>query len=78
MQKQKVSKAKKSAPKLDDSGAQKNWLIAEQNDYCRRTFSGCKILMTSGVSYSPERDQIFKAVQEFQNFTKDNDPYGEH
>lgn len=85
MQKQRVSKSKKSAPKSDNLGAPElnsvskiTASIAERNDYCRRTFKGCKILMTAGVSYNEERHLIFQAVQQFNSFSKENDPYGKH
>lgn len=56
--------------------------IAELNDILRTTFNpaaGC-IMMTSGISALPEPDQaaIFKLVKTFNNFSEDNDPYGEH
>ena len=54
--------------------------IAKLNDQARQTFTGCRVLITRGISeLEPELiQQIVKAVQSFNQFTPDNDPYGEH
>ena len=61
--------------------------IAKQNDVFRQfpsfsEFYGIKgqIVITQGIQALPEEDkaEIFKSVMEFDTFTKDNDPYGEH
>jgi hypothetical protein len=55
--------------------------IRELNDQFRRTFGGGgKRLMTAGVAALPFADQaaIIGKVMEFDNFTEDNDPHGEH
>lgn len=54
--------------------------IAKLNDHARQTFTGCRVLITKGIS---ELDglviqQIVRAVQAFDEFTADNDPYQEH
>ena len=54
--------------------------IAEQNDKFRKTFQGGKVLLTCGVSALPlmQQQEIMQKVRAFNNFTEDNDPYGEH
>ena len=54
--------------------------IAAQNDKFRKTFEGGKVLLTCGVSALPlmQQQEIMQKVRIFNNFTEDNDPYGEH
>jgi hypothetical protein len=54
--------------------------IAALNDHARQTFTGCRVLITRGISeLQPELiQQIVHAVQSFDQFTADNDPYEEH
>ena len=59
--------------------------IAEQNDRFRKTLGADftvpgQIVVTRGVaSLSPGAQvQIMRAVQTFDTFTEDNDPYGDH
>lgn len=56
--------------------------IAKLNDKLRTTFNDAhgRIMMTNGIANLPKNDlfQVFKKVQEFNQFTEDNDPYGEH
>jgi len=54
--------------------------IAKLNDQARQTFTGCRVLITRGISeLEPELiQQIVNAVQAFDQFTPDNDPYEEH
>lgn len=54
--------------------------IRELNDQFRKTFSGGKVLRTIGVASLPTAEQatILTMVQTFDNFSKANDPYGEH
>ena len=60
-------------------------VIAEQNDQFRKTWGADftvpgRIVMTRGVAdlgYA-EQAQIMQAVQQYNDFTEDNDPYGQH
>jgi len=54
--------------------------IAELNDNFRKNWSDGKVLMTRGVVYIKDkiRIELVKQVVHFDNFTEDNDPYGEH
>ena len=50
------------------------------NDNLRKFFSGGKVLLSQGISFKPtnEKAEILDKVRNFNNFTKDNDPYNEH
>jgi hypothetical protein len=50
------------------------------NDNFRSTFVGGRTVMTAGVNELPlhTKARVLLAVQSFSNFTKDNDPHGEH
>lgn len=52
--------------------------ISELNDSFRK--NGMRYLVTRGVSetFPEEVVNIIKMVQEFNDFSEDNDPYGEH
>ena len=54
--------------------------IRELNDKLRSTFTGGRVVMTDGVGALPEseRAQLLERVRRFDEFTKDNDPHGEH
>ena len=54
--------------------------IRELNDVFRTTWLTGTVLMTSSIRSLPDAIQssIVKAVQTFDAFTPDNDPYGEH
>ncbi len=58
--------------------------IRQLNDDFRRIPAGAgvpgKVVMTRGIAdFSPEDQQnIFSRVRCFEDFTEDNDPYGEH
>jgi len=52
--------------------------IARKNDQLRRTFTGGRVMLTSGVETSPNLKQIIDAVQQFSDFNESCDPYGEH
>ena len=50
------------------------------NDNFRSTFIGGQVLLTVGVSELPMdvKAKALLSVKEFNTFTRDNDPYGEH
>lgn len=52
--------------------------IAQLNDAARS--NAANYMATRGIMSLEEAaiSEIFDAVQEFRNFTEDNDPYGEH
>lgn len=54
--------------------------IAALNDGLRRSFSGGKVMMTAGVNALPDmvKAAALQQVAAFDEFTADNDPYGEH
>jgi len=54
--------------------------IRALNDNFRTTFVGGRTVMTHGVAELPLdiRARLIIAVQSFNDFTPDNDPYGEH
>jgi Protein of unknown function (DUF3768) len=54
--------------------------IALLNDAFRRTFAGGKVMMTSGVDELPDcvKAEALAQVVRFDDFTSDNDPFGEH
>ena len=67
------------------SEAEINALIAEQNDRFRTTWGADfsvpgRIMLTRGVAeLSPAAKAIImQRVQNFSEFTEDNDPYGDH
>ena len=51
--------------------------IPALNDAFRRSMSGCTV--SRGVAaLAPILNEVFVTVRDFDTFTKDNDPYGEH
>jgi hypothetical protein len=50
------------------------------NDNFRSTFVGGQVVMTAGVNALPidTKARVVLEIQSFINFTKDNDPHGEH
>ena len=54
--------------------------IKTLNDNFRKTFTGGQVLLTAGIDSLPTDDvaNIMLLVQNFNDFTLDNDPYGEH
>lgn len=57
-----------------------NKTIQTLNDSFRKTFAGGQVLLTAGIDSLPADDvaDILSLVRNFNNFTKDNDPYNEH
>jgi hypothetical protein len=52
--------------------------IRQLNDQCRTSLSGCRLMITQGVSALDQTAAVLKAVRDYSNFRPDNDPYGEH
>ena len=54
--------------------------IVELNDLLRTGYVGGKTLLTQGVNHLNDelKRKVLHAVQTFNDFTPDNDPYGEH
>jgi len=55
-------------------------LCRKLNDRLRRTFTGGTIVATQGVRALEDKtlNQLMPAIQSFDAFSPDNDPYGEH
>ncbi len=54
--------------------------IRALNDAFRTTMTGGKVLVTAGVDALPSdiKAMVLRRVATFSDFTKDNDPHGEH
>ena len=54
--------------------------IRQLNDSFRKSFNGGRVIITRCVQSLTDNDrkELLKQVQEFDNFTEGNDPYGEH
>lgn len=52
--------------------------IKALNDAARTTFTGCRVMLTRGVQSLPSIGELLKLVRNFDSFSPDNDPYGEH
>ena len=54
--------------------------IRELNDLLRATFTGGKVVITAAVAELDEatRAKVLNAARTFNDFTRHNDPYGEH
>ena len=54
--------------------------IKTLNDNFRKTFTGGQVLLTAGINAKQTDDvaNILSMVRDFNKFTPDNDPYGEH
>ncbi len=54
--------------------------IARLNDELRTTFKGGSVYMTAGINAldEPRRLRVLAGVCQFDAFTADNDPHGEH
>ena len=55
-------------------------IIRSLNDQFRQTFTGGAVVITAGIAALDEatRQRIFAAVQSFDAFDEDNDPWHEH
>mgnify|MGYP001083864709 FL=1 len=52
--------------------------ITALNDHVRRSFTGCRVVITQGVQALDDVPSMLDQVRRFDAFTPDNDPYGEH
>lgn len=54
--------------------------VRELNDKFRTTLQGGRVMLTTGVAEMEDikRRALLNAVMTFDNFSEDNDPYGEH
>ena len=54
--------------------------IRALNDALRQTLVGGQILLTQGVNAlsDTQKETVLNAIQNFDGFTEDNDPYGTH
>lgn len=52
--------------------------IAELNDAARMSFTGCRVVVTSGIAAFADLDAVYAKVRAFSDFNASNDPYGEH
>ena len=52
--------------------------IAALNDHARRSFKGCRVVITQGVQTLEGVPSVLDQVRRYSAFTRDNDPYGEH
>lgn len=54
--------------------------IRELNDCLRATFTGGKVVITAAVAELDEatRAKVLSTARTFKNFTRHNDPHGEH
>ena len=54
--------------------------IRQLNDILRKTFIGGRVMLTTGIraKSAEEQAEILQKVRLFNEFTKANDPYGEH
>ena len=60
---------------MTDSGAAR---VRALNDHARTTLTGCRVLVTQGVAQLGRTSSILRLVRQYDAFTPDNDPYGEH
>jgi hypothetical protein len=65
---------------MKNASLSKSDCIRVLNDNFRSTFLGGQVVMTQGVDALPpdSKARVILTVQSFSNFTKDNDPHGEH
>jgi hypothetical protein len=64
----------------DSKALSKSDRIRVLNDNFRSTFVGGRVLTTAGVAELPldTKARLILATQSYTNFSKDNDPHGEH
>ena len=52
--------------------------IAALNDHARRSFTGCRVVITQAVQSLDDVPSVLDQVRQYDAFTPTNDPYGEH
>ena len=54
--------------------------IKTLNDNLRKSFIGGRVILTQSINVKTPRDiaRILAKIRNFNNFTKENDPYNEH
>lgn len=54
--------------------------IKQLNDAFRKSFNGGRVVLTCGIASLPlvQQNEVINKVKKFNDFTEDNDPYGEH
>ena len=54
--------------------------IRDLNNHARQSFTGCRVVITRGIAELDEQviAAILAQVRSYDQFTPDNDPYGEH
>jgi hypothetical protein len=52
--------------------------VRELNDAARQTFQGCRVIVTRGVAALDCVDAVLATIRNYSEFSRDNDPYGEH
>ena len=75
-----MTKSKNQAKSNIEAPQAETTKIRELNDLLRREFIGGQIYLTEGVAAisQSERRAVITALREFDHFSPDNDPYGEH
>lgn len=48
------------------------------NDAVRTTLTGCRVMLTQGVTALGCTDEVVAAAMGYTSFDDDNDPFGEH
>ena len=52
--------------------------IRALNDLARQTFSDCRVMITPGIQGLEDLEAVLRKVQQYDAFTPNNDPFGEH
>ena len=65
---------------MDIESKERTCRIRDLNDAHRRTFSGGRVVLTSGVNALPDlvKARALQLLATFDQFNEDNDPHGEH
>ncbi len=65
---------------ISEDAAGRAAAIRDKNDAFRTSFSGGRVLLTPGVTNlnADHQRAVISAVQAFDDFSSNNDPYGEH